>query len=392
MKLKVRFLLSSPFIAISAYVFLIYIPYLYPTFHFPFEKVYGFWTHTLACFIIVLLILIARMFSNYPSLKIKKFETPPMIIPIISKKWYYIAGFFLLLSLLMNVLVISNGFFSYDGNIHSSKKSVEDFGGINILTQMNLFFFVPYTIYITQNKKKSGWILLTLLVFAVLLRSFLLAERLALLEFLLPLLIVVLTIKRVKVPIKKLVKYFLILLSFFMILELTRQFKNQYGERDLDVGFKISWTLERFFDYYGDTQNKFYFAVDHNLAYTTVGYLNWGERVLSRLGIDFSGNHKKIDYGDFVWRDFTNPGGLGNIYTDFGLIIGGVLFITFYLIFFTLWFKLKKGNLYAWSVYPFFFIWIIEFARYSPLYLTRFIVPFLVFTLIYVFTKYVRFR
>ena len=390
MKLKVKYLLSSPFIAISAYIFLIYIPYLYPVFHFPFKKVYGFWAHTLLCIVIVLLIFIARVFSQYPNLRLRKFETPPIFIPKVSRKWFYIALFFLLISLLMNTLIGINGYLSYDGNIHTSKRSLEDFGGINILSQLSLFFVVPYLIYIYQNKFRWAWGILILLIVVIAIRSYYMAERLALLEFLIPLFITYLTLKGTKVSVVKLVKYFLILLSFFMFLELTRQFKNQYEDESVDLGFKVSWTLERFFAYYGDTQNKFYFVIDNGLSFTTINYLSSSERILSRLGLDLPSQVDNINYGEYVWKDFTNQGGLKIAYTDFGLILGSIFFISFFMVFFVLWFRLKKGSLYAWSVYPFFFIWIVEFTRYNAIFLTRYVIPFVFFSSIYILIRSVK--
>lgn len=385
MKLKIRHLISSPFIATAAYLFFVYVPYLYPTFHFPFEKVYGFWEHTLVCLVLFTLILVARVLAHYPHLKLPKFESSKIVVPKVSKAWFYIATLFLLASLFMNVLMDINAMSSYTGNLSSSKKSLEDFGGINIISQLCLFFVVPYLIYIEQNKRRWGYLFLGLLLLSVMVRSYFMAERLAALELLIPIVITFVTIKGTKVLLTKLLKYFFILLGFFVLFELTRQFRNQYKDEAVDLGFKVSWTVERFFDYYGDTQNKFYYALENDMSFTSTSYLDWGGRILKRVGLDVTKQTDKIDYGEYVWKDFTNKGGLAMIYTDFGLLMGIGFFVCYFTSFFVLWFKLKKGSLYAWSIYPFFFVWIIELARYNPIFLTRFLVPFMVFNAMYLF-------
>lgn len=383
MKLKIKYLISSPFIAVVAYLFFIYVPYLYPTFHFPFTKVYGFFGHTLICLLILFLIVMARILAHYPKLKLPKFESSRILVPKVSKSWYFISFLFLLVSFLMNLLIDVNAILSYTGNINASKRSLEDFGGINIISQFSLFFVVPYMIYIEQNKKRRGYIFLFLLVVSVMLRSYFLAERLAMLELLIPMIVAFVTIKGKRVALTKFLKYFFILLGFFMVFELTRQFRNQYKEGSVGLGFKISWTAERFFDYYGDTQNKFYYAIKNDLSFTTTNYINWGDRILKRLGVNVTKEEISIDYGDYVFKDFTNKGGLTMMYTDFGLVLGTVVFVLYFTSFFVLWFKLKNGSLYAWSIYPFFFIWVVELARYNPIFLTRFLVPFTVFNVMY---------
>ncbi len=391
MKIKLKYLISSPIVAIMGYFFLIYVPYLYPTYFFPFKKVYGFWTHTIICCCILLIIIFSRILSEFPRMKLKKIESLPIKIPVIRKKWYIIGKTFVVVSILMNLLIVINAYLAYDGNISVSKNSLKDFGGINIISQFYLFFIIPYIIYSYQNKRRRYWFLILVLGGLIFIRSYLLAERLALLEFILPILIVFITIKNKKVLITKFVKYFMIFIAFFMLLELTRQFKNQYGNKNMDIGFKVSWTLERFFDYYGDTQNKFYFVLDNNLSFETMNYLYWSERILYRImGPGYELKNKDIDFGDYRWRDFTNKGGLTNAYTDFGFAIGIVFLLVFFTSFFKLWFKLKKGSLYAWSVYPVCFIWVVEFARYNGVFLTRFLFPLITFSIIYLIFKNVR--
>lgn len=390
MKIQLKYLISSPLIAILGLVFLWYVPYLYPAHFFPFVKVYGFWAHNLICFCLLIIILFSRILSSLPSLKLKKFESGSINVPIISKKWLVISKTFVYAAFLMNLILVIHAYNSYTGNILDSKNSLKDFGGVNIISQFYLFFIIPYIIYSFQNKIKWNIFFLFLFVAVLFLRAWLYAERLALLEFVLPIILIFITIKNKKVPLIKLFKYFAIFLSVFILFELTRQISQQYGDKNIDIWFKLRWTLERFFNYYGDTQNKFYFVFENNHSFETTNYLDWAGRIFGRL-IGFSPNSEvNIDFGKYHWRDYTNFGGLSYTYTDFGLILGMIFLISFFGFFFKLWFKLKEGSLYAWSVYPMYFIWIVEFPRYSGVFLNRFVVPFIIFNVVYLTFKNVR--
>ncbi|WP_224485307.1 hypothetical protein [Robertkochia aurantiaca] len=389
MKIKTKFYLASPLVATVGYILLIYVPYLYKPNFFPFLKVFDIYWHTLICLFITILIIIARIFVHYP--KLLKLDPTYIIVPSIPKKWYQVSFCFVLMSLIMNAFIVFKGLNAYTGNVNISKATIKEFGGINIISQLCLFFIVPFIIYSFQKKLKSSVVVVGLLILLVTLRSYFMAERLALIELVLPLFLVYLIIQQKRIQIGKLFKYIATFVIFFMIFELSRQFKNQYGNEELDLGYKISWTLERLFAYYGDTQNKFYYGLENELAYTTNHYSDWIANVLENLGINLSSKNR-IDYGEFRWRDFTNHGGLNMIYTDFGILGLIIGLVTIFWSFFLLWFRLINGNLFAWSVYPFFFIWILELARYNPFYLTRFLVPLFVFMTVYPIVKYVRFK
>ncbi|WP_298340705.1 hypothetical protein [uncultured Algibacter sp.] len=390
MKIKLKYLISSPFIAISALIFLWYIPYLYPSYFFPFEKVYGFWGHTLFCLVLLSIVIFSRILSGHPSLKLERFEAKDIVVPKVTKTWFTISKVFIYTATLMNILIATNAYLTYDGNIHASKASLADFGGINILSQFYLFFIVPYLLYTFQNKLKWNKVFVVLLGLILLTRSIYLAERLAILEFVLPIILVLVTLKNKRVLVTKFLKYFAFLLLFFVLLELSRQFSDQYGDKNMDVWFKLQWTLERFFNYYGDTQNKFYYVFENGLSFETTNYLEWAGRVIRRItGIEIETGHN-IDFGKYHWRDYTNFGGLSYTYTDFGIVLGVTFLITFFTLFFRIWFKLKTGSLYAWSVYPMFFLWVAEFPRYNGIFLNRFIIAFILFNFTYLIFRNVK--
>jgi hypothetical protein len=377
-----RIHLASPSLYLAAMLFLIAIPYLFPQQHFAYRQVLSNGEHLLVVLIYAMLLLFAYLLANAHSLKILKWKSlSPVTIPPAFLK---ISKLIIWVSLLMNILIVLVAYQAFDGNIHSSKHSLEKFGGINILSQFYLFFVPAYVYgYYKQYQKIPRLIIFFGLVLFV--RSFLLAERLAFLEFLIPLIVTLALIKNSYVSLPKLGKYFLYLLTFFMGLELTRQFYIQYvlrGEGELDPWFALSWAAERFFAYYADTQNKFYYLVAQEQSFTSLHILEPFYRVINRIA---GTNIEKAvyEYGDFRWVDFTNYGGSAMLYTDAGWF-APVLFMLFVVVFLVLWKRLHHNSFISLCLYPNFVIAIVEFPRFIMPYQTRFALP-LIFFLIVVF-------
>src|SRR5262249_49143862 len=92
-------------------------------------------------------------------------------------------------AILANLVTIFIGLRYYNGSVYSAKESIKEGGGVFILAQLHLFFMVPY-IYLAR-KRGTPWrntiFMLGCLLFA---RSVLMGERLAFLEFALPLVVV----------------------------------------------------------------------------------------------------------------------------------------------------------------------------------------------------------
>lgn len=391
MRLKVRYLFTNPKIYVLVFLFLITLPYLYPQFHFPYKKVFTPPQHILACSIIAFYCLFSYLLANFSPFKMKLLEKGSYAQITVGRQFYQISQTIVLVSLFMNLLILLNAFLSLEGHIYSAKESLQDFHGINIISQLYLFFLGPYIYYGLQNKLKTPKRVIVIFGLLVLTRGVLMSERLAFLEFLVPALIIVAYYRKTKISLKKAGIYFLCLIVFFMLLELTRQFYVEYiiyRKRSIDAGFIISWTFERFFGYYSDTQNKFYYSFSNNLDFTSMNYVSSIGRIINRIT---GGDHDwtgTVNYGEYSWKDFTNRGGLTFFYTDFGILLGSIFFVIFITIFFVLWYKLKKGSLLSLCIYPIYVIWIVEFPRYAGMFITRYSISFIVFAIIYLLYKH----
>ncbi|WP_266205279.1 O-antigen polymerase [Pontibacter kalidii] len=386
MRVPIKINFSHPVLYAVGFVFLFTVPYLYPSIHFRYTKVFSPSVHLLISSFVALLVILSYYLSKISFAPNKLSSKPYIPYQFI---WLCKAG--LLVALLMNILIVLHAFAAYNGNILSAKESIEAFGGINILSQTYMFFLPPYIYYSYRQKKKHKLVLLVL-GFVLLIRSVLMAERVAFLEFLVPVFVTYFLASERKLYVTKILKYFSLLLLFFMVLELSRQFYNQYilSGGEVNPWFALSWTLERFFAYYADTANKFYYSITHDLAFTTHHYLYPFERIISRIApIDME--QPEVDYGEFRWVDFTNAGGLNMFYTDFGFF-SIFAFVLLFVAFFKSFRSIQKGSLIALCLYPNLVTVILELARFVNLYNTRFFVPLVIFIIIYTLYKYLVLR
>src|SRR5262249_33670466 len=150
----------------------------------------------------------------------------------------------------------------------------------------HLFFMVPY-IYLARERGtpwRNTIFILGCLLFA---RSFLMGERLAFLEFALPLIVVLSMLTIIRVTWTRLLLLAVGLPILFIVTEMFRSF---YGKFVSEIGwahvhwtFLLSWNLERFFVYYIDTLNKFYVAISGEFFYATSYWAEGLSRILDRL-------------------------------------------------------------------------------------------------------------
>lgn len=385
MRLKRKIGLAEPRLFIYGMLFLVIIPYFYPQKHFVYKKVFSYEYHILFSIILIALTFTGYVFSR-SSLSInirdnytfKEFERNQLLIEF--------SLIVLLLSFLMNLILVIYSLINFSGSFVGNKSLLDDFVGINILSQFYMFF-LPIVLYFSlSNKNRINQYFIILFGFILFFRSLLYAERIAFLEFLIPCLIVLSIYKSFKVSISRLIKYFLIFLIFFILLELTRQFYIVYVDtgEEINYSFALNWTVERFFAYYSDTQNKFYYVLDNKLGFTGSNYLNPLSRFTERLfNVRLTG--EGFNVREYSFRDFTNPGGLTFLYLDFSYFwfLGYLLLI---ITFYQLWVRLKNGKILALAIYPHFVVCILELPRFIYLYTTRFVYPLIAFILIFLFT------
>ncbi|MGI9543362.1 MAG: hypothetical protein ACR2MX_08890 [Cyclobacteriaceae bacterium] len=384
MKVGTKIGLAEPRLYLIGMLLLIILPYCYPQHHFLYQKVASYPQHFLVSGVVLVAVMVALVITLFPSFKLRiryDYFAKEVVLPrlLVQLSWLFIW-----VAIIMNILIVAHGIAVFDGNIHTSKQSLEDFGGINIISQFYMFF-TPIVLYdgLSKGSKHVKYVMFFLGAI-LLLRTGFLAERVAFLEFLVPVLVTLAFVKKIKISLSAIIRYTVLFLLFFVALELTRQFYIQYivrGDQDVDVYFALSWSFERFFAYYADTQNKLYFLLENNLGFTQANYLYFVDRLMGRVG-GVSSDTNIVDFGVHSWQDFTNIGGLSALFLDFSYF-GIVAFVAMIGCFLILWKKLKQGSAFALAVYPHFVVGILELPRYVYFYLTRFVFAFILFVTVY---------
>lgn len=253
--------------------------------------------------------------------------------------------------------------------------------GVTTLTQLApaALLLVTYMAnFYGFQKYKKYFILLLILIF---IRVFIVSERLAIVEFLLPSLILYIRFylhNNQNKPIPRILKYapligFMCIFSLFSLTEFFRSYSNQFlSSLGLgDVGFFL-YSIILFFGYYIVALNTSASMVDYSdlpFPYYTLVWF-WKLPILSELLsyeeiFNFNPN---IEYGTILFNyNFTglnNPGGLFLPIVDWGFGFG---LLWWFLIGFSAslmyrsYLRLKFSGL---LLYPFFFIGLLEFPRY----------------------------
>jgi hypothetical protein len=182
-----------------------------------------------------------------------------------------VARVMIIISCLANCLIALYVYFiggiadSDDFNLIQAKGQKQGFAGFTFLSQLYLFF-LPYFIAFSLKEKLRWKKYVLLLVLSVFFRSFFYSERLALIELIVFLLVTFEYTKFFVLTYKKILVAILLFIVFFVGGELTRQFYAQYvieaESKEIDWGFALSWSLERYAAYYADTTNKLYLILE----------------------------------------------------------------------------------------------------------------------------------
>lgn len=378
MKLKIY----GPDLYVLAFIFLSTIPYLYPNNFFYFKKVFSYEAVALTALALAIIALISKKIAE--SIKIK---TSSPASRIKNNTLYRLSKTIILISLFVNISIVINAITNHSGDVLITKQTLRDFGGLNIISQIYIPF-IPIFIITANELRKKFKIILVLMAIFLLARSYLLAERLAFIEFIIPVIISLSIINKTRASLLNIILIFSSAIIFFITFEITRQFYNQYVKETgtFDIFLGVTWSLERFFSYYADTLNKFYFLINFNTAHDSFNIIKPIFTILSRLGFNFE-QSSAIYYSYYNFKDFTNPGGLAQIYADFGFFFGS-LFLIF--IIFLLYYSYRKtmaGSYFMLGLYSMLILCILEIPRLFLFYETRLFIPLLFYSIVFMSIK-----
>ncbi len=375
---------SNPLYAVAGFLVLTILPYFVPLEYMAIIKVYGPGMHLFISAILAGVLLTA--YALYAGL----FQ--PRLAPMslradddFPNMMYTATRGMIILAILANVAIVGWALRELPGGVFAMKRALADFEGVNILSQSYLFALGPF-LYLAVGLKRPWKLLLALLGGLLFVRGFIMAERLALLEFAIPALVVLSLLRLVIIRLTHLIMIGLGVPALFVLGEIFRSFYAKFvresGWNQLELGFILQWNLERLALYYVDTLNKFYFQMKYQFFHITQFYAEGTLKMLSRLGLAERPTDTVLDplvsafsYGA---EEMTNPGGLAVMLSDFGWA-GLVVFGVFVLVLFAAHWRALRGGMIALACYPILFLTMLEMPRFVYLYLSRALFPFLLF-------------
>lgn len=380
---------GNPAYALSAFLLLTLLPYLVPMEYMEIIKMVGPLEHLLTCLVLGGVLL--GGYALYATALEPRFDPWPERMEVPFRDTFYLFMRVLIwVGVVANIGILAWCIPHYSGSVFSMKAAMSSLGGVNILSQSYLFALGPF-LYLSLVLGRPYRRELLWLAVVLALRGFLLAERLALMEFAVVALVSLALLRQMLIPLSRLVLIGVAVPVLFVTAEIFRSFYAKFvresGWSHLDLGFILQWNLERLALYYTDVTNKFYFQVTEQYFYMTEYYLRGLRSIGARVGLaeeeEFNPVAALIQQFDVGNQEMTNPGGLAVLLSDFGWWGGAVLVLIVALLFLT-HLRANRGHLISLAVYPVLFLTIVELPRFVYLYSSRCITPFVLFLLAWI--------
>lgn len=270
--------------------------------------------------------------------------------------------------------------------------------GVTTLTQLGILAAGMYALYVFGLKNKGRLSIWIFILLPGVLRGMFFSERLALMEVVIPVIIMAVFFQKIRLTFSKIIVATFSFICFFSIAEGLRSY-SYYAKTGVAQGGIYSYGFSRFADYISSSVNHSMAMVD--LANRVVGFpqllfssilsvvasepnSNIGIMTGSKEGAQAFLNVKNSIYSA---PDYTNMGFFGSIFQD-----AGYLYIFYAILYGTiigLAYKGLKNYEFSWIVvYPIIFISILESYRIPYLFDVRAFYPLLYMIVRYLILSY----
>lgn len=270
--------------------------------------------------------------------------------------------------------------------------------GVTTLTQLGILAAGMYAVYVFGLKQKGSVLIWLFILFPGVIRGLFFSERLALMEVVIPVIIVAVFFGKIRLSLTKIIMGAVTFICFFSIAEGLRSY-SYYAKTGVAQGGIYAYGFNRFADYISSSVNHSMAMVD--LAHRVIGFpqllfssvlsvvagdpnSNIGVMTGSREGQQAFLNVKSSIYSA---PDYTNMGFFGSIFQD-----AGYLYIFYAILFGTiigLAYKGLRSYELSWIVvYPIIFISILESYRIPYLFDVRAFYPLLYMVVRYFILSY----
>jgi hypothetical protein len=270
--------------------------------------------------------------------------------------------------------------------------------GITTLTQLGILASGMYALYVFGLKNKGRLAIWLFILFPGVLRGMFFSERLALMEVVIPILVMAVLFQKIRLTLTKIVIGMISFVVFFSVAEGLRSY-TYYAKTGVAQGGIYSYGFSRFADYISSSVNHSMAMVD--LSDRIVGFpqllfssilsvIDRGPN--SSLGVmlgSTEGQQAYLNVKNSIYsaQDYTNMGFFGSIFQD-----AGYLYIFYAILYGTiigLAYKGLKNYEFSWIVvYPIIFISILESYRIPYLFDVRAFYPLLYITARYLILSY----
>jgi oligosaccharide repeat unit polymerase len=267
---------------------------------------------------------------------------------------------------------------SFDFSSDILKRSFAPIAGLTTFTQLGIAYVIVAGLLLGTDDEHRTRRRLAVVMVAAAARAFLLSERLALLELVIPLIAVWAlrasghTGRRRRIATLAPVALIPVVVAVFGAFEYVRSwqvYKTQDGTSFLD------FVMVRFAGYYATAYNNAAIAYQHStfphrMPYGSIQAV-WDAPVISQVGLYgllTGGGNADAAYGTALAQygnpEFNNPGGLGVPFTDFGPVGGVIYFFVLGAVVGLIWASLRAGSAWGMLIYPVVVTTLLEIPRY----------------------------
>jgi oligosaccharide repeat unit polymerase len=280
------------------------------------------------------------------------------------------------------------------GTVFQVKQQTGTLSGLTTMTQFGPVVVAINAIISLSPARPRRWRSTAIVIVLAAMRSSLFAERLALIEVLLPILVIHFAVRegRSEKPRNRMLRVALpliaplLLAAYFGASEYSRSWGTYY-EYTYQGGSYVAFVVQRLGGYYATASNNSALLVDNAqarlpLPYWTVEFL-WHVPIVSSVATYQAATGQQEPSA--VWPttlsidanpEFNNPGGILPAEADYGLVGGGVFWLALGLLVGLAYSRLRKGRVSSLLVYSVVFVGLLDSGREAYLGSGRFIPTF----------------
>jgi hypothetical protein len=295
---------------------------------------------------------------------------------------------------LIQLLVVDHNFAAFKTNVVNKTTM----SGVTTFTQLGIIASGMYALYVFGLKNKGSFWIWLYILFPGVLRGMFFSERLALMEVVIPILVMAVLFQRIQLTLTKVILGTFSFVMFFSLAEGLRSY-SYYAKNGMAQDGIYSYGFARFVDYISSSVNHSIAMVDLSnriIGFPAILFSSMLSLVKSDSGSgvsNFIGSaqaqqaYLNVKTSVYSAPDYTNMGFFGSIFQDSGYLY--LFYAMIYGLIIGLTYKGLKNYQYGWIVvYPLIFISVLESYRIPYLFDVRAFYPLLYMAVRYFILSY----